>query len=167
MANAFDRTLRSVAADDGRGMRWTLAVILVLFAAWGAWCLAATVVDYEVTTDARIAADGGRLHVVAQLAPSAMGRVRPGQPAYLRLDAFPWPRHPGVRATVEQVAADLTGGTVRVEIALIADRDSPPLRPGLTGRVEIEVDELTPATLFLRTLADHWGRPADGEASPR
>jgi len=92
-----------------------------------------------------------KLALIAQFAPSsALGRIRPGQPARLRLDGFPWAQYGTVTATVSHVAGEVRDGSVRVELAV--DRSSPsiPLQHGLPGTVEVEVERATPASLVLR-----------------
>jgi membrane fusion protein (multidrug efflux system) len=95
--------------------------------------------------------------------------VRPGQPARLRLDGFPWAEYGTVAATVERVASEVRAGRVRVELAV--DGKHPftvPLEHGLPGRLEIEVERTTPATLILRAagqaLAVRDGRAAGSGA---
>lgn len=91
------------------------------------------------------------LKVVASFAPvEALGRVRPGQPAWLRLDGFPWTRFGAVRATVESVASESADGTVTVELAITEEPEAIPLQHGLPGQIEIEVETATPAELVLR-----------------
>jgi multidrug resistance efflux pump len=92
-----------------------------------------------------------KLALIAQFAPSsALGRIRPGQAARLRLDGFPWAQYGAVTATVSRVAGEVRDGSVRVELAV--DRSSPsiPLQHGLPGTVEVEVERATPASLILR-----------------
>jgi multidrug resistance efflux pump len=92
-----------------------------------------------------------KLAMIAQFAPSsALGRIRPGQTARLRLDGFPWAQYGTVNATVSRVAGEVRDGSVRVELAV--DRSSPsiPLQHGLPGTVEVEVERATPAALILR-----------------
>ena len=98
----------------------------------------------------------GGLRVVAEFAPSsALGRVRPGQPARMRLEGFPWTEYGQVDATVSSVGAEPRSGTVRVELAVRPDPESPiPLQHGMPGTVEIEIERVSPATLVLRTLGD-------------
>ena len=99
----------------------------------------------------------GRLLVVAQFpAQAAFGRVRPGQPATLRLDGFPWAEFGSVAAKVARVAGEVRDGTVRVELA-IADSAGfhGKLEHGMPGTVEVAVDRLTPLALALRT-AGQW-----------
>jgi membrane fusion protein (multidrug efflux system) len=94
----------------------------------------------------------GGLRIVAAFSPeSAIGRVRPGQRARLRLQAFPWAEYGSVGATVEHVADEVRAGRVRVELALALDPGCRiPLRHGLPGSVEVEVDRASPAELLLR-----------------
>jgi multidrug resistance efflux pump len=96
----------------------------------------------------------GEPRVVAEFQPhDALGRVRPGQPARLRLDGFPWIQYGTVAARVARVASETRDGTVRVELVIEPDPASAiPLEHGLPGRVEIEVENVTPATLLLRIV---------------
>jgi membrane fusion protein (multidrug efflux system) len=99
----------------------------------------------------------GRLHIVAQFpAAAAFGRIRPGQPARVRLDGFPWAEFGTVAARVERVAGEVRDGRVRVELAVL---DSPglraPLQHGMPGTVEVEVERLAPVQLALRA-AGQW-----------
>jgi membrane fusion protein (multidrug efflux system) len=93
----------------------------------------------------------GDLRIVASFSPTALGRVHPGQTARVRLDAFPWVEYGVLHATVAKVATELQEGEARIE--LIVDAASAtriPLQHGLPGRVDVTVEEATPATLVLR-----------------
>lgn len=92
------------------------------------------------------------LRVVAQFSPgAALGRIRPGQRARLRLAGFPWAQYGSVAATVAQVGSEVRDGRVRVELALQpASSSAIPLQHGLPGAVEVEVERLSPAALVLR-----------------
>jgi membrane fusion protein (multidrug efflux system) len=91
----------------------------------------------------------GELRIVANFAAaSALGRVRPGQNAWLRLDGFPWTEYGKLRALVDRVATEASEGKVRVEL-------SAPTLPshvshGLAASVEVEVERLSPAELIGR-----------------
>ena len=106
----------------------------------------------------------GDLHVVAYFAADrALGWVRPGALARVRLDAFPWTWFGQVEATVEEVALEPKDGLLRVELALGASpRGDLVLAHGLTGEVEIEVEEASPLSLLLRAA----GRQAPIDQSP-
>jgi membrane fusion protein, adhesin transport system len=95
----------------------------------------------------------GRLIAVAQFAPSsAIGRIRPGQQARIRLDGFPWAQYGTVAASVLRVANEIRDGAVRVELA-VAPAGNPrlALEHGLPGSVEVAVEQVSPLTLLLRT----------------
>lgn len=94
----------------------------------------------------------GTIRAVAEFLPSAaLGRIRSGQPARLRLEGFPWAEYGGLRATVANVASEPRDGHVRVELTVNADASSPiPMQHGLPGTVEVEVERVSPASLMLR-----------------
>ena len=112
----------------------------------------------------------GAAHAVAWFGSPAVGRIRPGQRARLRLDGFPWIQYGTVAAKVDSVGSDPLGDQVRVELALEAD-SAPgiPLGHGLTGVTEIEVERISPARLILRAvgrgLTTRHGAPAGSGGS--
>ncbi len=96
----------------------------------------------------------GDLFVVAQLPPaSAIGRVKTGQAARVRLDAFPWTQYGSLPATVRTVASEVQGGRIRVELDL-ADNSMNliKLEHGLTGALEVAVERVSPAMLVMRSM---------------
>jgi membrane fusion protein (multidrug efflux system) len=106
------------------------------------------------------------VHVVAELAPDdAVGRVLPGQPARVRLRAFSWLEFGMVDATVRHVASEPLDGTIRVELAMDGRgaRDIP-MQHGLTGSVDIRIDEAAPWVLLMRSIGSTVGKPAEPEA---
>lgn len=101
----------------------------------------------------------GQLKVVAYFRPSAaLGRIRAGQSARLRLEGFPWTQYGSLGAVVETIADEPRDGHIRVDLRLKQDSASAiPFQHGLPGAVEIEVDRVSPATLLLRAI----GKPVD------
>lgn len=95
----------------------------------------------------------GQLIAVAQFSPSsAIGRIRRGQSARLRLDGFPWAQYGTVDATVLRVANEVRDNAVRVELAVVASSNPRvAIEHGLTGAVEVAVEQVTPFVLLLRT----------------
>lgn len=95
----------------------------------------------------------GDVRVVAEFSPPSLGRVKPGQPARLRMDGFPWTQYGYLDAEVTSVATETRDQRVRVELTL---RDSAgariPLQHGMPGTVEIEVERVAPMVLLLRSL---------------
>jgi membrane fusion protein (multidrug efflux system) len=96
----------------------------------------------------------GALQVVADYGADAIGRIAPGQPARVRLDGFPWTHYGTVATRVERVSTELRDGVIRVELALVPTDGRIPLAHGMTGQVEIEVEQISPAELLVRTLGD-------------
>jgi membrane fusion protein (multidrug efflux system) len=98
----------------------------------------------------------GELKVVADFSPpAALGRIRPGQLAQVRLDGFPWVQYGSIQARVASVASEARDGSVRVEFDVQPDSSSAiPRQHGLTGSVEVEVERTTPAQLVLRAVGE-------------
>jgi membrane fusion protein (multidrug efflux system) len=102
----------------------------------------------------------GQLRIVADFPPSrALGRIRPGQSARLRLQGFPWTEYGTLTAAVSTLASEARDGKVRVECQLQPSGSSSiPLQHGLPGTLEVAVDALSPAALIFRAA----GRWLDG-----
>src|SRR5207247_1684499 len=107
---------------------------------WAAWFFLARVSVYEVSASARLYAVparglAGSIRAVAQFAPAAaLGQIRPGQPAQMRLDGFPWTQYGSLPASVASVAGVVRDGQVQVELVVQPRPDSAiPLRSGLPG----------------------------------
>lgn len=95
------------------------------------------------------------VQIEARFAPGdALGRVRVGQVAKLELDSFPWVRYGGVDAVVRDVSREPLDGVVKVILDVTARPDQAPemFHHGLTGRLEIAVEELTPFELLFRLV---------------
>jgi multidrug resistance efflux pump len=108
----------------------------------------------------------GTLRIVAEFAPeAALGRIRAGQRARLRLEGFPWAQYGSVPATVSAVAGEIRGGRVRVELNIGADRSRVPLQHGLPGSVEVEVERVTPALLVFRAAGQLISSPVSPSAA--
>ncbi|MFN8058050.1 MAG: HlyD family efflux transporter periplasmic adaptor subunit [Vicinamibacterales bacterium] len=104
----------------------------------------------------------GDLIVVADFNPTlALGRIREGQQARLRLDGFPWAQYGSLPATVSKVSSEIRNDLVRVELALepVAP-GAVPLQHGLPGSVEVTVEAASPASLALRAAGLLFSNPA-------
>ncbi len=108
----------------------------------------------------------GRLRAVAEFRPSdALGRIRIGQTARMRLEGFPWAQFGTLRATVSGVASELRDGLVRVELEVHPDPASAiPLQHGLPGALEVETERVSPAVLVLRAAGRLLARPVDSSS---
>jgi len=99
----------------------------------------------------------GALRIVAEFdPPAALGRIRPGQAARLRLKGFPWAQYGSIEGRVATVGNEIRDGRVRVECDVIGSAASRiPAQHGLPGSVEVRVEEVSPAALALR-VAGEW-----------
>jgi multidrug resistance efflux pump len=87
----------------------------------------------------------GKLQIIAEFLPSALGKVRPGQHALLRLQGFPWAQYGTVSAQVSRVAGEIRDGKVRVELAVSSAAPSRiPFQHGLPGRWKCNLTESRP-----------------------
>lgn len=111
----------------------------------------------------------GVLRVVAQFEPAkAVGRVRAGQRARIRLEGFPWTQYGTLSATVSSVSSEVRGGLLRVE--LNPSPSTITLQHGLPGVTEVELEHVSPAVLLLRLsgqmLAGEQREPSRAESAP-
>lgn len=99
--------------------------------------------------------------VVAQYPPqAALGRIKPGQPAQIRLLGFPWTRYGTLATHVHRVASEIRDGSVRVELTVDNPRQSQiPLEHGLPGSAEIEVEKVAPLALLIRHVGQSVTQP--------
>ena len=96
----------------------------------------------------------GKLRLVAEFPPSdSLGRIKPGQHATLRLDGFPWTEYGKLAGEVTNVAGEPRSGQIRVELQ-VHPESAPmiPLQHGLPGKLEVEVERISPAALVLRSV---------------
>ncbi|MEZ4361788.1 MAG: HlyD family efflux transporter periplasmic adaptor subunit [Kofleriaceae bacterium] len=100
------------------------------------------------------------LDLIADFAPAtAIGRVRPGQRARMRVTGFPWTQYGMLRAHVTAVSSEVDDGNIRVQLAIEPDPSSAiPLRHGLIGEVEIQLEEVSPATVLARAAGQLFER---------
>jgi membrane fusion protein (multidrug efflux system) len=98
----------------------------------------------------------GALKVVALFRPAvALGRIRNGQSARIRLEGFPWTQYGSAAAIVTSVSGEVRDGQVRVDLALNNPSDSPiPLQHGLPAEVQVEIEHISPFALVLRSVGE-------------
>ncbi|MEW5979229.1 MAG: HlyD family efflux transporter periplasmic adaptor subunit [Acidobacteriota bacterium] len=96
----------------------------------------------------------GNLKIVAEFLPSAaLGQIKTGQPAHLKLEGYPWAQYGMVHGVVTKVGSEVRDQTVRVESSADPLASSKiPMQHGLPGTIEIEVERITPAHLLLRLM---------------
>lgn len=109
------------------------------------------------------------VRVVAFFPPEpAVGRILPGQSARLRLDGFSWTEFGAVAATVSRVASEPQEGLIRVELrASEPETTRAPLGHGLTGALDIRIEEASPLALLVRSVAPELAAPPRREPELR
>lgn len=101
----------------------------------------------------------GHLHVIADFdAAGSLGRLAAGQPARLRVDGFPWAQYGDFSARIAHVAAEARDNHLRIDLTLPAEaNDRLALRHGMTGQVDVAVEEVRPFVLVLRSIGLTFG----------
>ncbi len=146
MAIPFSRSTRALRTDSFRPSLAGLLFAMVLLGVWAAWFFLARITLYEASQTARITRGG---MVLADFPPETLGRIRSGQLALLRLDGSIGDQV----GTIPALVMDVVDQEERVRVELYALVDGPTLvllREGLTGRVEVEVEHVSAATLVMR-----------------
>ncbi|MCT8330552.1 HlyD family secretion protein [Albidovulum sediminis] len=116
----------------------------------------------------RIAPAGTGLRVVARLDPRDLDAAHPGQPARLRLTAFPGTTTPDVPATVTALSVlpghDDRSGALYYEVflapdpAALASLPEPGLLPAMPAEVFLITTPRTPLSFVGRALSDYFAR---------
>jgi hypothetical protein len=158
MANNFHRVSRSLQRDNTSGTTLHLLTGILLLMAWLVWAFRAQVACYEVSDSAQIEVDPAsprKLQVNAEFQPlAALGKLRPGQPAILRLAGLPATQCGTVSAQVSGVAKENHRGKVTMELAINSTPPPVLLQHGSPGSIQIEVERISPAALILRSAGE-------------
>ncbi|MDX1583808.1 MAG: efflux RND transporter periplasmic adaptor subunit [Thermoanaerobaculia bacterium] len=103
--------------------------------------------------------DLSTLQVRAELFDVDDGRVEPGMPAKVVIDAFPGRTYQGRISRVSSVAEEEGGRSLRRSFEVLVELDDidAELRPGLSARVEVETLRLEDATVVRRRAIDFTG----------
>lgn len=110
----------------------------------------------------------GDLIVVAQFDPAqALGRIRPGQSARVRLTSYSWLEFGSLEAVVERVGNEPVDGQLAVELRLRRGSALPQfLQHGLDGVAEVEIEHTSPARLLLRAAGASLSPPPQKVPAP-
>lgn len=107
-----------------------------------------------------------KMRWVAKFSPrDAVGRIKPGQRARVRLDAFPWTAYGAVHARVVSVGSEPREQRVRVELEIVDAPRNIPLSHGMTGVTDVEVEEVSPLRLLLRLAGQRAEAPSPAPKS--
>jgi len=107
-----------------------------------------------------IAPPGGLKAIADFPSAEALGHVLPGQHAWIRLHGFPWTQYGTISATVKSIGSEPHNGLVRVDLTINPkSATSIPIREGLLGSAEVEVEHVSPAILILRAAGTLMTKP--------
>jgi hypothetical protein len=149
--------MRSLKADGFRTSLFLLVGAMVVLAAWLGWFLFARITLYETCPNATLSASG---EIVADFAPTALGRVTGGKAALMRLNTGPGGSPQSIPAIVMEVKDESKQGRVRVVLlALESPREIAAGQTNLIGPVDVEVERISPAVLVLRVSGQFLNSP--------
>lgn len=93
----------------------------------------------------------GELKITGDFDPgAALGRVRPGQRATMRLEGFPWAQFGSITATVSRVASEIRDNAIRVEFEPDGGNAAVLMQHGVPGVIEVGIEDARPVDLVLR-----------------
>jgi len=122
--------------------------MMVLLVIWGAWFFAADISVRETSENGELTSSR---QVTVIFPEENAGQIFRGQTAFFYPQDNRWAQNGPISAQVSRVTNDSPSEGQQVEIILVADgSQAAPLAQGLTGRVEIELEQVSPATLILR-----------------
>jgi hypothetical protein len=148
VANPFSRTTRSLKTDGHRTALLALLVAILLLAIWGLWFFAAGISIHVSSEGAQLS---GSQRVLALFPSDSVGAIRRGQEASFYPEGAEWAQTGPIPAAVSDITTRPDSGQVQVELVLRLGQGLPaPLRTGMKGRVEIELERVSPAKMVLR-----------------
>jgi len=147
MSIAFSHSLRSLQADRNRFSLVAMFLAGLLFLGWLVWFFFAPLTLYETGQITQTSSDG---IVVAQFPSAAQNRLQLGQTVQLHLEGTE--QNAVIPATVANIEQSSSGELI--EVVIYADMDAATagfLQNGLAGQASVAVEQLSPATLIMRS----------------
>lgn len=144
MALAFPRSLRSLKQDDYRPSLITLGVTIVLVVAWSIWFFLAAIPMYEASTNFSVQRDGS---IQVSFADAVLTRLKVGSPAILEVT-----RSAGVSKFNGTVMDIVPSNRTRSGAAYIVFDTGKLLAPDTVGKLQVQVENVSPAQLLLRAI---------------
>jgi len=126
-----------------------MVVVLLLLVIWGAWFFAAGVPIRQSSASAQVT---GPQRVAASFPSDSSVGITRGQTVDFHPAGNIGALNGPIPGIVSRVSEDPSGELTLVEIALHLESSLPaPLQEGLKGRVDIELERVSPATLIMRS----------------
>ena len=144
MSIQFSRSMRSLRLDSFRVARIGLVLAIINMVVLIIWFFSAKVTLYETSSSIQVTSEG---HLLATFPAEAQARIHPGQPAILRINAGTG--QPPI--TLPLFVFDMQQEDGQVDLLILDPSFSPTsLSENPNGRVEVEVEYVSPAELVLR-----------------
>jgi len=167
MATPFSRTIRSLSTDNYYISLVGLGAAILLALIWTHWFITTPIVSYEISEQVYVTSKESltslfpstrgvtkKVQVIrqriiyAEFQNEAIEKIRSGQAAFVHIFGNSRP----ISATVVNVIYPTVGsskGTVVLQASIDAAKPNP-FFDGEGGKVQIEVEHITPATFVLR-----------------
>ncbi|MCB0063192.1 MAG: hypothetical protein KDE19_13805 [Caldilineaceae bacterium] len=144
MALPFTRSMRSLESDSDYFSAVGSIVVILLLVAWGIWFFGARITLVETGQIIQTATDGT---VWAEFPAAISSQIYRAQPAMIRFQTADTEEATAIPATV--LSTEPAGDLVNVLLYAEPDRTTIPLfEEGLSGQVDLETGQLSPAMLF-------------------
>ena len=156
MATPFSRSIRILDADRFRPSLWVIGFGVVIPTVWLAWLFLARI---TLTESGKVSAISPVGQVRAVLSEEQAKKVKVGQPGLITLEGEVGEDLGVITAVVVQPPA-ANGTESTIELAIVDERFfSAPADDNWKGQVQIEVEKVSPLTLFLRSSGQFLGAP--------
>lgn len=164
MTTQFSRSMRSIQIDGLAPVSITLGLFTLTMLFWIAWFLLAQIPFYETSTSAYY--DTGSGFILAKFRPTSLTLIQRGQPAYFQLNEQIPSRNqlrPQQLSGFQAVVSDIDITTNQVHLVPQGDAsllprqlagqplDANTEKPRVAGQVVVKVEEITPASLVMRS----------------
>ncbi len=158
MATPFVRSTRSLQASNFQRSLITLIIVVGLLGLWGAWFFFAQVTLYEISEPIQLSYSE---LIDVDFSSQAQGRLQRGQMAFLKLDGHIGSEVGPIPARVLEVDNHPERRQIQTKLLVLwALAPSVPPQENLTGKVEVEVEQISPAALVLRSVSDTLASPS-------
>lgn len=157
--SAFSNSTRSLERDRFRPSILIASFAAVVLVLWAIWFFRGQITLYAIGNTVNIDSSG---LVEADIPNQSLIKVKPGQFAWLRINGeVGEDLGLGSMLVLRVRPAAAEGASGRVELLLIDERFYPAIaNEQLTGRVEIEIEQLSPAQLVLRSSGQFGAAPS-------
>ena len=151
MATPFERSMRSLEVSDPRKLIVALITTILLLVLWLLWFFLARITIYQISQPIDITESEV---IIAKFPLEASQVLKPGQVANLIIDGNIGVDLGPISGSVAQISREAEVGIVEVSIFMnweqVPQLYSLSNLVDLTGKIQIEVEQVSPATMVIR-----------------